>query len=190
MVLRFQCPCGQKLKTADEVFDKKAKCPKCDNWLRVPQSDTYDTVGEVVPGKPRVVVADSSPEDLDTLTKMLKQHGYKVIKATNGPEAVDMIRAEKPDAAILDMRLDILSGFQVVDHIHNPSNPKNDKIWRTPVLMTADTLRGRDKQYSMSKGVKAFFTKPITPAQICSRLDKEIHRQAEDDAINPQAPGI
>jgi len=41
---RFRCPCGQKLKTADDTVGKKARCPACSRWLRVPRSDSYNTV--------------------------------------------------------------------------------------------------------------------------------------------------
>lgn len=196
MPLRFRCQCGQKLKTGEDLVGKRARCPKCRQWLRVPQSDTYETVAEaaavkkdkpvrklaVKPEAPpadekaRVVIADSVDEDRKLLATMLREHGYHVVEATDGPQAVEAIRAEKPDAIILDVKLDILSGFQVVEQIHNPGNDKNAKVWNTPVLMTTGRLRGRDKQYSMSLGVKGFFTKPLTPAQLCARLEKEVTR--------------
>jgi two-component system response regulator AdeR len=188
MAVRFSCPCGQRLKTADEVVGKRAKCPKCGQWLRVPESDTYRSTADVSAPRPLVVVADSKPTDLASLSDILRQHGYKVVKATNGAEAIDVIRAKEPDACILDVRLEGLSGFQVAEQIHNPANPKNEKVWTTPVLMTSEKLRGRDKQYSMSKGVKAFFTKPIVPAQLCHRLQKVIRRRAEGDAASPSPP--
>jgi CheY-like chemotaxis protein len=193
MALKFSCSCGQKLKTGDELVGKRAKCPKCAQWLRVPQSSGYDTVAEMTEvkaaqaesrpatqGKARakVVIADSVEEDIERLATILRQHGYDVVLARDGPQAVDLIRIERPDAAILDIKLDVLSGFQVVEYIHNPSNPKNDAVWTTPILMTTEKLRGRDKQYALSLGVKRFFAKPVMPASICARLEKDINRQA------------
>ncbi len=46
MAIKFQCVCGRHLKTPDDTVGKKAKCPKCDRWLRVPNSETYDTSAE------------------------------------------------------------------------------------------------------------------------------------------------
>lgn len=190
MPLRFHCECGQKLKCPEEKLGKRARCPKCGASLRVPQSDTYDTLAEKVAPKHkergessdekamRVVVADSVAEDREHLSTMLRQHGYKVSEAADGPQAVELIREKKPDAAILDIKLDILSGFQVVDTIRNPGNPKNEAVWKTPIIMSTAKLRGRDKQYAMSLGAKGFFLKPILPAQICPRLEKAISRPA------------
>ena len=184
MPLRFRCECGQKLKCPDEALDKRAKCPKCGLWLHVPNSSSYDTVADPSHAKGeeehpsdvdklRVVVADSQDSARGYLAVMLREHGYLVFEANDGAKAIELIRDKKPHAAILDVRLDSMSGFQVVEQIHNPANPRNEDVWSIPVIMTTDKLRGRDKQYSMSLGAKAFFVKPLTPADICHRLEKE-----------------
>ncbi len=190
MSVRFSCPCGQKVKTNEEVVGKRARCPTCHQWLRVPMSDDYDTVAEKAPPpkkeregapsdeqdfKARLVVADSRPDDLKETIRLLEEHGYKVYACQDGTKALDTIRQVEPDGVVLDMRLDAMSGFQVVQHLHNPSNTRNEKVWKTPVFMTTEKLRGRDKQYAISLGVKGFFAKPLVPAQVCSRLEKELH---------------
>jgi len=206
MPIRFRCPCRQKLKASDEAAGKRAKCPKCSRWLRVPESGSYETVAEEVepgrlaekePGaaepaqaepapppeerregvKGRVVVADSNPSDLKVTTRILRDHGYEVLEAEDGARAVEMIRKELPDAAVLDVRLDLLGGFKVIEQIRNPADVRNKQVWDMPVLMTTVKLRGRDKQYAMSLGVKGFFSKPVTPATLCSRLEKELSRR-------------
>lgn len=190
MTLRFRCECGQKLRCPDDKLGKRAKCPKCANWVRVPESATYDTIAEQAkpkkqepvksePGsslekKVQIVVADSSEADRKPLVVMLQQHGYRVFEANDGPQAVDAIREHRPRCAVLDVKLDILSGFQVIEQIRNMNNAKNDAVWNTPVIMTTAKLRGRDKQYSMSLGAKGYFLKPVTPAQICPKIEKEV----------------
>jgi len=195
MTLRFSCECGQKLRSPDDKVGRRARCPNCSNWVIVPRSASYETVAERAAPKPgeggageaggpsggsnrRVVVADSVEEDRARLAAMLREHGYEVFEAANGPEAVEVIRRIKPHCAVLDVRLDMMSGFKVIDQIRNPSNPKNDAVWNVPVIMTTSKLRGRDKQYSMSLGAKGYFVKPVTPAQICPRVEKEVSRYA------------
>ena len=193
MTLRFSCECGQKLKCPDDRLGRSARCPKCSNWVLVPNSASYDTIAERVESKTdsvseaegslsasnrRVVVADSVEEDRFRLIAMLREHGYDVFDAANGPEAVEVIRRIQPHCAVLDVKLDMMSGFKVIDQIRNLANPKNDVVWNVPVIMTTSKLRGRDKQYSMSLGAKGYFVKPLTPAQICPRLEKEVVRYA------------
>jgi len=198
MPIRFQCPCGQKLKSPDDTVRKRAKCPACGRQLRVPDSPTYDTVAEELPpkkkkkkaagalfpaeheeqsggkDKARVVVADSEPQDLEKIIRILHEHGYDVLETDDGEKAIDLIRQAQPDAVVLDVSLDNLSGFRVVQQIHDPANVRNDGVWSVPVLMTASKVRGRDKQYAMSLGVRGYFSKPVAPAQLCHRLESEI----------------
>ena len=48
MSLRFSCPCGQKLKTPDGSAHKRARCVKCNRWLRIPDSAVYETIAQAV----------------------------------------------------------------------------------------------------------------------------------------------
>jgi len=222
---KFRCPCGKKLKTADDTVGKKAKCPDCLRWVRVPRSDSYETVARYVSrkggkateaqaalekmravmqrseapmessparvaamvgstaadeddsafgAKAKVVVADSVEDDLRTVAGMLRDHGYYVVEARTGTEALEVIRSRRPDAAFLDVQLDGLGGFQVAKQLRDAANPLNKDVWQMPLLMTIQKIRGRDKQYAMSIGVQGFFGKPVNPAQTCSRLEKEI----------------
>ena len=207
MAIRFRCVCGQKLKTQDDTVGKRAKCPKCDKWLIVPQSVTYDTVAqeyhrddaenepagarppvaalhdeEPPPPQPpkdkaRLVLADGVPAERAALAGMLRDHGYVVVEATDGPTAVQAIRKECPDAAIVDVRLEGLSGFHVIEQITNPANALNKDVWTTPMLMTTSRLRGRDKQYAMSLGVHGFMLKPISPSDLFPKLEKAITKR-------------
>ena len=121
-----------------------------------------------------MVVAESDEKDLNKLSAILHNHGYEVFKASDGEQAIALIRETNPDAVVLAINLDNLSGFQVVQQIHDPGNVHNKDIWTVPVLMTAAKVRGRDKQYSISLGVRGYFPKPVQPAQLCSRLEKEV----------------
>jgi CheY-like chemotaxis protein len=124
------------------------------------------------PAKTRILVADSNDVDRRWLVQVLRDHNYIVLEAENGPKALELIRAERPAAALLNVKLDIMSGFQVIQQLRSPSNPKNQEVWDTPVLMTSERLFGRDKQYSMSLGAHGYFVKPLRAAQICAKLEK------------------
>jgi CheY-like chemotaxis protein len=193
MRVRFTCPCGQKLKTHADTPGRRARCPKCARWLRIPQSDSYDTRAEELPAdesagipapsalspgghpKPTLLVADSNAPDREHTVGVLRQHGYEVIQAGDGAAALDMIRHFHPLVAILNIHLNELSGFQVIQQLRNLSNPLNKEVFDTPVVMTTEKLHGRDKQYAIHLGVESFYQKPVDPVRICARLEKTIH---------------
>ena len=205
VTLRFRCTCGRKLKGPDDSMGKRAKCPECHQWLRIPLSETYETVAkqvakpdasktshtELVPkantsvaesepeasgggGKACIVAADGDPAALTKLVEVLKIHGYTVYETDNGGRAIEMIREHCPDAAVLDVHLENLAGFQVIKQIRDMANDLNKDVWQMPVVMTTGKIRGRDKQYAISIGVQGYFDKPLNPARLCARLEKEI----------------
>lgn len=122
--------------------------------------------------KARVLVADSNAEDRRVIVRILRDHNYVVLEAADGTKALELIRTERPDAALLNVKLDIVSGFQVVQQLRSISNALNKEVWDTPVLMTTEQAHGRDKQYSMSIGARGYFVKPLQAAQICSKLER------------------
>jgi len=202
MATQFRCPCGQKLKTRDEFEGKRARCPKCSAWLRVPKSSTYDTVAELAstgaglpkpepapapdvgapqpfliapeaePPKGRVLVADSSKMDREETVEVLRSHHYIVLEATDGAQALEMIRKERPDVAVLNVKLEGMSGFQVLQQMRHMTNVLNKDVWKMPVLMTTERLHGRDKQYAISLGMDGFFVKPVPVAEFVAKLEK------------------
>ncbi|HRU05834.1 MAG TPA: response regulator [Candidatus Brocadiia bacterium] len=124
--------------------------------------------------KGRIVVADSVPGDLETLRRMLEDKGYEVFAAKDGEEAVAMIREHKPALAIVDLKTDKLSGFQVVQTITEQYNPLNKDVWQIPFFMTCPKVTGRDRQYAISLGVRQYFVKPLTPAMVCPKIEKHM----------------
>ena len=124
--------------------------------------------------KGRIVVADSVPADLETLKQMLEDKGFEVYAARDGEEAVALIREHKPALAILDLKTDKLSGFQVVQTITEQYNPLNRDVWQIPFFMTCSKVTGRDRQYAISLGVRQYFVKPLTPAMVCPKIEKHM----------------
>ncbi len=72
----------------------------------------------------KILVVDDDRLVLATVTHGLAQAGYDVIDADNGDEAILLARQHKPDLALLDIRMEGLSGFDVAaylrDHLHVP----------------------------------------------------------------------
>lgn len=65
------------------------------------------------PARPRVVLADDTPESLQSLAKLLTDTCTIVAKATDGPSALNAIRQHKPDVAVLDISMPELTGIDV-----------------------------------------------------------------------------
>ena len=72
----------------------------------------------------KILVVDDDRLVLATVTHGLAQAGYDVIDADNGDDAILLARQHKPDLALLDIRMEGMSGFDVAaylrDHLHVP----------------------------------------------------------------------
>lgn len=178
---RFKCPCGKILSVPEAAAGKKAKCPGCGRLLRVPEAQAGPTADVAEPEdtgdhKGRIVLAESRSADRDSAERMLADHGYRVFVAEDGEKAVDLIRRHKPDLAIVDLKTDKLSGFQVIKAITDQFHPQNREVWQTPFLMTTSKVTGRDRQYAISLGVMHYYAKPLVPAKVCARIERMMGR--------------
>ena len=68
-------------------------------------------------GKGRILVVDDDRLVLATLAHGLAQAGYEVIDADNGDDAILLAREHKPDLALLDIRMEGMSGFDVAAYL-------------------------------------------------------------------------
>ena len=68
-------------------------------------------------GKGRILVVDDDRLVLATLTHGLSEAGYEIIDADNGDDAILLARSHKPDLALLDIRMEGKSGFDVAAYL-------------------------------------------------------------------------
>ena len=69
--------------------------------------------------KGKILVVDDDRLVLATLTHGLAQAGYEVIDADNGDDAILLAREHRPDLALLDIRMEGKSGFDVADYLRD-----------------------------------------------------------------------
>lgn len=71
-----------------------------------------DTLNEVVPSG-LILVADDDPDFVEATGTLLALHGYDVLVARTGREALDSVLESSPDVLLLDLRLPVLHGLDV-----------------------------------------------------------------------------
>ncbi len=121
----------------------------------------------------RVLVVDDHGDSVDWLTQMLIADGHETAVAYNGAEAVRMAEAFRPDVAILDLGLPILTGHHVARLIR--SQP-----WGREMVLIALTgwSAGEDKRKSAETGIDIHLVKPADAKEL-RRLVNETARKAK-----------
>lgn len=113
----------------------------------------------------RVVVADDSRTMLALVTLAVRREGHEPVTATDGDEALALIREHRPDLLIIDAVMPGSSGYDVCSTLRSdPSGPKPYVIMLTAAGREADRIRAEDV------GVDEFMTKPFSPSELGARV--------------------
>jgi CheY-like chemotaxis protein len=109
----------------------------------------------------RIVVADDDADILRLVAFVLRRGGHTVLEAQSWEEALDLIRRERPDLAVLDLRMPGLDGLQVVRALG-----QDDTVEPLPLIMLSASAQQAEVEAGLSAGVAAYVAKPFTPQQL------------------------
>jgi PAS domain S-box-containing protein len=115
--------------------------------------------------KCRVLVADDNRDSAESLSMLLELKGYQTWTAHDGREAVESARVYQPDAALLDIGMPKLNGYEAAHLIR-------EQPWGKSMLLLAITGWGQeeDKQRARDAGFDHHLTKPVNLADLESLL--------------------
>lgn len=92
------------------------------------------------------------------LTSRLTKEGFEVQHATDGDQAIEFLKASKPDLILLDIILPKKSGFEVLEEIQ-----KNAELNRGPVIIISNLGQEEDVSRGKELGAITYFIKAKTP---------------------------
>lgn len=121
----------------------------------------------------KVLVADDEPNILISLEYLLKREGLDVRVARDGQEALDAIRADPPQLALLDVMMPKRTGFEVCQAVRADPALK-------PVRVLMLTAKGRDTDIAkgLAMGADAYMTKPFSTRDLVLKV-RELLGSAE-----------
>lgn len=112
-----------------------------------------------------VLVVDDELDLLFTISLGLELAGYRVLKATSGEEALEVMAAESPDAIVLDLRLPGLDGWEVISRLEAMG-----AFPRTPVILLSAQVDTATAARAVKLGVHAHLAKPFSATELGSVL--------------------
>ena len=108
-----------------------------------------------------VVIVEDQPDARHMLQILLETDGLRVFTAANGMEGVERIEHERPDLALVDLGLPVMSGYELARRIRQ--NPENA---RTRLVALSGYGQDSDIQASLEAGFDEHLTKPPDPARL------------------------
>ncbi|MBZ0309170.1 MAG: response regulator, partial [Anaerolineae bacterium] len=121
----------------------------------------------------KILIVDDDIDSLKLIGLMLQRHGYEVVAANAGNQALTKATHDHPDLIILDVMMPDMDGYEVCRRLR--ANPDTRAI---PIIMfTAKTLVD-DKVAGFEAGADDYLTKPTHPAELASRVKAMLARTA------------
>lgn len=128
--------------------------------------------------KGKILVVDDDRLVLAMVVHGLAQAGYEVIDADNGDEAILLARQHRPDLALLDIRMDGKSGFDVAEYLRD--------VVHTPFVFLSAFSDEATVARIQALGALAYLVKPLEVGQIVPAIDAAFARALELRAMPAQ----
>lgn len=126
---------------------------------------------------PLVLVADDDARVLELLQIALMNQHWRVVTAVDGDEAIRRALAERPDVAVLDVRMPRKSGLEVCEYLrHDPEDPD------VPIVLVSGTGDTEARIEGLSRGADDFLSKPFSPKELIARVQRLLARAGESRA--------
>jgi len=113
----------------------------------------------------KALVVDDSPADLANIKSILADAGCAVVTASNGKEALEKAKTEKPAIIFLDIVMPDMDGYEACRLL--AEDPATKGI---PIVFVTSKGQKADKVWGQMQGAKAHIVKPVSPDQIVDQL--------------------
>ncbi|MEO0078391.1 MAG: response regulator [candidate division WOR-3 bacterium] len=113
-----------------------------------------------------ILVVDDEPGIRLLVRRLLEPAGHRVSEAGNGQAALSMVKADRPDAILLDVQMPGMNGHQVLAAL------KADKTFNAPVIMLTAQDDWENLDAAMAAGADAYLTKLLTRDELLQKLEE------------------
>ena len=132
----------------------------------------------------KALIVDDNEQNLYLLQIVLKGHGYDVMMAANGAEALELARSDPPDIIISDILMPVMDGFALCREWK-----KDERLQQIPfIFYTATYTDSRDEELALSLGAAHFIVKPQDPEAFAALLRQVIEGRETGRPVAPAQP--
>jgi DNA-binding response OmpR family regulator len=122
-----------------------------------------------------VLIVDDEPDIVILLRLALEAAGYSTVEATDGEEALEVIKSQHPDVVLLDVMMPRMDGWATLEHL--------DETGEHPrVIMVTAKTASRDHDRAIAMGADDFVTKPFEPDELVARMRRVLESASTPDA--------
>ncbi len=139
---------------------------------------------------PQILIVEDNPESLDIFQTRLAAHGYEILTASDGEEALAIAREKQPDLILLDIMMPKLNGVEVCRRLkEDPSLPF------MPIVMVTALADPKDVVVGLEAGADEYLAKPVDQTALVARVKsmlriKSLHDTGQEQAARLEAQAV
>jgi DNA-binding response OmpR family regulator len=122
-----------------------------------------------------ILIVDDEETIREVVRRYLEREGYSVKEASDGFEALDLIRSSSPDLIILDLMLPGIDGLSLTQHI------RQDR--QIPILMLTAKGEASDRIRGLDLGADDYVAKPFSPQEVVLRVRAILRRTNKEHQV-------
>ncbi len=129
----------------------------------------------------RILIADDNPDNLDIFRTRLAAHGYEVLTATDGQEALAVALEMRPDLILLDVMMPKIDGTDVCRRLKADSS-----LSFMPIVMITAKTATEDIITALEAGADEYLTKPVDHGALVARVKSMLRIKSLTDTVEAQ----
>jgi len=122
-------------------------------------------VGEPDGVQGRILVVDDNQDNVEIIATRLRFRGYELLEASDGFQALDLVKANPPDLILLDVMLPDIDGYEISRRIKG-----DEALPYIPIILVTARDSTQDKVMGLDAGADDYLTKPINFPELEARV--------------------
>jgi diguanylate cyclase (GGDEF)-like protein len=127
-----------------------------------------------------ILVVDDDADIARFVEFNLRLHGFEVLLASDGQEALDVIEKRRPDLAVVDLMMPRVDGLELTRRLR--ADPMTSAL---PVIMLTAKGMTVDKVHGLTAGADDYLVKPFDTAELIARVSSTLRRNKEFREVSP-----
>jgi adenylate cyclase len=138
----------------------------------------------------RILIVDDTPANIEILQMRLAAHGYEIITAGDGEEALEVIGEQRPDLILLDIMMPKIDGIEVCRRVK-----ADDALPFIPIILITSKADPKDIVTGLEAGAEEYLTKPVEHTALVARVKsmlriKELHDKGQEQATRLEEQAV
>ncbi|MGN0166781.1 MAG: response regulator transcription factor [Acetatifactor sp.] len=129
-----------------------------------------------------ILVCDDDKEIVDAIEIYLSQDGYRIYKAYDGEQAIEMLKKEEIHLLIMDIMMPKLDGIRATLKIRENSS--------IPIIILSAKSEDTDKILGLNIGADDYITKPFNPLELAARVKSNLRRYTSLGSLSAENKAI